>query len=155
MFPTMASTESAIASLIAATTASATAAAMTTPPSVGVLSSVTMAAPTLPTLSAPTTPSLSAPDGASSSTSSSGVPMSHAIYSVLIKSLVPYTLDLQSHNYTKWRTLFTIVLGGFNLLHHVEFDDTHPDDIEWTKDNLLVGNWLYSTISKNLLDMCL
>jgi hypothetical protein len=48
-----------------------------------------------------------------------------------------------------------MVLGLFNLLHHVESNDTLPDDIEWTKDNLLVHNWLYSTISKNLLDMCL
>jgi hypothetical protein len=84
-----------------------------------------------------------------------GVPLSHTIHKVSIKSLVPYTLDLQSHNFTKWRTLFCMVLGRFNLLHHVESDDTHPEDFEWTKDNLLVGNWLYSMISENLLDMCL
>jgi hypothetical protein len=46
-------------------------------------------------------------------------------------------------------------LGCFNLLHHVDSDATHPDDIDWTKDNLLVSNWFYSTISEILLEMCL
>jgi hypothetical protein len=77
----------------------------------------------------------------------SGVPMSQAIHNVNIKSLVPYTLDLQSHNYTKWCTLFEMVLGRFNLLPHVESNATFPSDLEWTKENLLIGNWLYSTIS--------
>jgi hypothetical protein len=82
-------------------------------------------------------------------------PASHAIHSVTIKSLVPYTLDLQAHIYTKWRTLFSMVLGRFSLLHHIEDDATYPADLDWTKENLLVGNWIYSTISENLFDMCL
>jgi hypothetical protein len=48
-----------------------------------------------------------------------------------------------------------MVLGQFNLLSHVESDDTHPDDMTWAMENLLVGNSLYSTISENLMDMCL
>jgi hypothetical protein len=36
--------------------------------------------------------------------------MLHAIHSVAIISLVPHRLDLQVHNYTKWWTLFTMVL---------------------------------------------
>jgi hypothetical protein len=39
--------------------------------------------------------------------------------------------DLQSHDYTKWHTLFSMVLGFFNLLHHVDSDATHPADIDW------------------------
>jgi hypothetical protein len=66
--------------------------------------------------------------------------LSHSIHNVSIKSLISYTLDLQAHNFTKWRTLFCMVLGRCNLLHHIESDDTHPEDIKWTKDNLLVGN---------------
>jgi hypothetical protein len=64
-------------------------------------------------------------------------------------------LDLQAHNYTKWRTLFTMVLGRFNLLHHVEDDGVPIADIQWTTENLLVGNWIYSTIFENLMDMCM
>jgi hypothetical protein len=45
--------------------------------------------------------------------------------------------------------------GRFNLLHHVTDDVTHPTDLEWTKDDLHVGNWIYYTISKKILDMCL
>jgi hypothetical protein len=74
-----------------------------------------------------------------------------AIHGVVIKSQFPYTLDLQAHNYTKWHTLFSMMLGRFNLLHHVEDDATYPD-LEWTKENLLVGQWIYSTISENLFD---
>jgi hypothetical protein len=55
--------------------------------------------------------------------------MLHAIHSVAIISLVPHRLDLQVHNYTKWWTLFTMVLGRFNLLHHVEDDAVHAADI--------------------------
>jgi hypothetical protein len=81
--------------------------------------------------------------------------MSQAIHSVNIKSLVPYTLDLQSHNYTKWRTLFEMVLGRFNLRAHVHSNTISPNDLEWSKENHLVSNWFYSTISENMMDMCL
>jgi hypothetical protein len=62
---------------------------------------------------------------------------------------------MESYNYTKWHTLFSMVLGRFNLLHHIEEDATHSDDIYWTKEDLLVGNWIYSTISEKLMDMCM
>jgi hypothetical protein len=93
---------------------------------------------------------ISSPSG-----TAAGVPLSHAFHSVSIKALVPYTLDMESYNYTKWRVLFSMVLSRFNLLHHVTDDAAHPADIEWTKDDLLIGNWIYSTISEKLLDMCL
>jgi hypothetical protein len=101
-------------------------------------------------------PAVTAPiDAGSPSTMAHAVPMSHALYSITIKSLVPYTLDLESHNYSKWCTLFTMVLGRFNLLPHILEDDNHSSDFEWTKEDLLVGNGLYSTLSDNLMDMCL
>jgi hypothetical protein len=84
-----------------------------------------------------------------------GAALSQALHSVSIKALVQYTLDMETYNYTKWRTLFSMVLGRFNLLHHVTDDVTHPTDLEWTKDDLHVGNWIYYTISKKILDMCL
>jgi hypothetical protein len=48
-----------------------------------------------------------------------------------------------------------MVLGEFSLLHHVEHNATYHADLELTNENLLVGNWNYSTISRNLFDMCL
>jgi hypothetical protein len=51
--------------------------------------------------------------------------------------------------------MFEMVLGRFNLLTHVHSDDIPLDDLEWSKENLLVGNWLYSTISENKMDLCL
>jgi hypothetical protein len=79
-------------------------------------------------------------DSDSTSTTTPGIPLSHTIHSVAIKSLVPYTLDLQVHNYTKCYTLFSTVLGWFSLLHHVEDDATYPTDLKCTKENLSVGN---------------
>jgi hypothetical protein len=91
----------------------------------------------------------------SSMAPSSGIsvsaPLSQALHSVSIKALVLYTLDMETYNYTKWHTLFSMVLDWFNLLD----DAAHLTDLEWTKDDLLVGHWIYSTISKKLLDMCL
>jgi hypothetical protein len=83
------------------------------------------------------------------------VPISHAIHSVNIKSLVPYTLDMQSHNFTKWHTIFNMVLGRFNLLHHINDPAVYLADPDWTRENLTVGNWFYSTISEDLMDMCM
>jgi hypothetical protein len=51
--------------------------------------------------------------------STTALPLSQAIHSVNIKSLVSYTLDTQVHNYGKWSQLFTIILGRFDLLHHI------------------------------------
>jgi hypothetical protein len=116
--------------------------------------STTMAstgAPSSAALGTPSSPALATVATASSS----DVPLQHAIHSMAIKSPVPYRLDLQAHNYTKWHTLFLMVLGRFNLLHHVEDNGVHDADIKWTTENLLVGNWIYSTISENLTDMCL
>jgi hypothetical protein len=101
--------------------------------------------PSSPVLVAPPAPALVSENSGSSGTSS-GVPMAHVIHNINIKSLVLYTLDLQAHNYTKWHTFFCMMLGCFNLLSHVEDDVVHPDDFEWTKDDLLVSNRLYSTI---------
>jgi hypothetical protein len=115
--------------------------------------------PAPPAAGAPSSPALSVPSTLSlltgTTNSTLGIPMSQAIHSVNIKSLVSYTSDLQSHNYTKWCTLSEMVLGQFNLLTHVKSNATFPSDLEWTKKNLLVGNWLYSTISENMMDMCL
>jgi hypothetical protein len=109
----------------------------------------TVAATTM-IMSVPSTPALISTIIGPVSATSTGVPLSQAIHNVSIKSLVPYTLDMQSHNYTKWCTPFEMVLGRFSLLSHVESDATHPNDLTWATEN-----WLYSTISENLIDMCL
>jgi hypothetical protein len=118
-------------------------------------SSPASSAPSTPVTSMLSSPALLSTNVGTASTMVTGVPMSHVIYNISIKSLVPYTLNLESHNYSKWCTLFTMVLGRFHLMSHILDDAVHSTDIEWTKEDLLVGNWLYSTISENLMDMCL
>jgi hypothetical protein len=128
----MASTVSAIADSASLPVVAGAASAPASSPTMASLSSVTLSTTSSAALGV-------SGDSRSLSNSAPGVPLSHAIPSVTIKSLVLYTLDLQAHNYTKWRTLFSMVLVRFSLLHHVEDDATYPIDLEWTKENLLVG----------------
>jgi hypothetical protein len=122
-----------------------------------------LSAPSSPASGAPSTPAIGASsssmllstEAGSSSNMASGIPMSHTIYNISIKSLMSYTHDLESHNYSKWCTLFTMVLERFNLLPHILEDTTHTDDVEWNKENLLVDNWLYCILFENLMDMCM
>jgi hypothetical protein len=86
-------------------------------------------------------------------TPTGNLPLSQAIHSVNIKSLVPYTLDTQIHNYGKWSQLFTIVLGRFDLLHHVTTSNDLSEDPAWVRENLTVLSWIFATISEDLVDM--
>jgi hypothetical protein len=115
----------------------------------------TMASEDSPALTKPSSLTTLSTNIGSSLGTTTDIPLFHALHSIAIKSLVPYTLDMESYNYTKWGTLFSMVLGHFNLLHHIEDDTADPDDIEWTKVDLLVGNWIYSTIYEKLMDMCM
>lgn len=85
--------------------------------------------------------------------STTALPLSQAIHSVNIKSLVSYTLDTQVHNYGKWSQLFTIILGRFDLLHHITTSDVFSDDPAWVRENLTVLSWIFATISEDLVDM--
>jgi hypothetical protein len=84
--------------------------------------------------------------------STTALPPSQAIHSVNIKSIVSYTLDTQVHNYGKWSQLFTIVLGRFDLLHHITTSDVFLDDPARVRENLTVLSWIFATISEDLVD---
>ncbi|XP_062194661.1 uncharacterized protein LOC133897850 [Phragmites australis] len=91
-------------------------------------------------------------NNSSSSTSASPTPLSQAISSVNIKSLILYTLSMESNNYHKWRNLILLVLGRFHLRAHVEDGEPHHDDPDLVTENLQVLMWLYATIDKSLTD---
>lgn len=73
-----------------------------------------------------------------------------AIHAVNIKGLVP-TLDVLANNYSIWRRLFYLVLGKFNLRHHVNGDEPHHDDGDWVRLDLTVLGWIYATITDELM----
>jgi hypothetical protein len=60
---------------------------------------------------APSSLALLSDNNSTLSNTTSGVLLSYAIHNIFIKSFIPYTLDFQSQNYTKWCTLFTTMLG--------------------------------------------
>ena len=88
------------------------------------------------------------------SSSTSAIPFStQAINVAIIKTHIPITLDLQSSNYSKWRTLFLGTLGKYGLTHHVDGTDPKHDDSERIQQDFIVLSWLYGSISMEIFDI--
>ncbi|EAY90498.1 hypothetical protein OsI_12090 [Oryza sativa Indica Group] len=68
-----------------------------------------------------------------------------------VKALVPVTLDLAAANYSRWRGLFIVILGKYALTDHVASDVPLLDQADWTQMECVVLDWLYGTISHDLL----
>jgi len=60
---------------------------------------------------------------------------------------------MQSHCYRRWRNLFHIVLGRFNLRHHVDVNNPLPNDPTWAQEDLTVLMWIHATLGDDLMDM--
>ncbi|KFK25889.1 hypothetical protein AALP_AA8G175400 [Arabis alpina] len=69
-----------------------------------------------------------------------------------IKSHIPFTLDMNDHNYDAWRELFHLHCLAFNVLGHIDgiLVATGDDDIAWKKRDGLVKLWIYGTLAKPL-----
>lgn len=77
-----------------------------------------------------------------------------AINVASVKTHVPICLDLKASNYAQWRMFINVLLGRFDLLHHVATDaDPWPTDTTWARLDFLVCSCLYSSISKEILDI--
>ena len=74
---------------------------------------------------------------------------------VNICSHVPILLDLHDSNYSQWRCLFDSVLGKFGLDDHVCFPTPMIQrTAEWRQIDSALVNWIYTTISKPIFDLC-
>nr|XP_043637875.1 uncharacterized protein LOC122608866 [Erigeron canadensis] len=85
----------------------------------------------------------------------------HKAYSITtIKSQIPLTLDLNHLNYDIWTDLFETHCIAFDVIDHI--DDTYdatttnpdnkpPTKAEWTKLDYIVQNWIYNTITSDVL----
>ncbi|WVZ79619.1 hypothetical protein U9M48_027179 [Paspalum notatum var. saurae] len=85
--------------------------------------------------------------------STSAGALSSATQSVNITSLVNIRLDMFSTAYRRWHRLFNVVLGRFNLCHHVDGTNPRPNDPVWIQEDLTVLMWLHATLADDLLDM--
>ncbi|CAN6311376.1 unnamed protein product [Urochloa humidicola] len=75
------------------------------------------------------------------------------IQSVNIRAHVPIILDLENTSYSQWRRFFDTVFGKFALRDHVDSAATpYTSDPEWAMVDECIVNWLYTTISADLLD---
>ena len=76
------------------------------------------------------------------------------IQSVNIRSHVHIVLDLDNTSYSQWRRLFDTAFGKFGLRDHVSATATpHFSDPDWAMIDECIVNWLYTTISTDLLDI--
>ena len=66
------------------------------------------------------------------------------------KILVPVTLEKPANNYGRWRSLFLIVLGKYNLKDHVLSDYSYPERSTWSIMDCCVLTWVYDTVSNVL-----
>ncbi|XP_039806492.1 uncharacterized protein LOC120670460 [Panicum virgatum] len=77
------------------------------------------------------------------------------IQTVNIRAHVHIVLDLENTSYSQWRRLFDTVFGKFGLRDHVISSTATPrfSDSEWAMIDECIVNWLYMTISTELVDI--
>lgn len=79
-----------------------------------------------------------------------------------VKSLIPITLDNETGLYHSWAALFKVQARVHNLLHHIippteekakaKYDEQKAADPElWDRLDAVVQQWMYATISQDLL----
>lgn len=72
---------------------------------------------------------------------------------MLPTSRIPVVLDLAASSYTKWRTFFTVMLGKFDFLHHVDGTGDPSSHSDWVKQDFTILTWLYGSILDEILDI--
>ncbi|KAM0880439.1 hypothetical protein ACQ4PT_033579 [Festuca glaucescens] len=95
-------------------------------------------------------------DSTAGALTNTGMPSSStpAVNVMSVRTHVPVTLDLKASNFTKWRMLVCVLLGKYDLLHHV--NTVAPPAArtpEWIREDYIVRSWLYGSISDEILDI--
>ncbi|XP_021722455.1 uncharacterized protein LOC110689945 [Chenopodium quinoa] len=68
---------------------------------------------------------------------------------------MPVTLDHEDAQYATWVELFQIHACAYNVLDHIDEKVKRPKDIDdetWKRLDVLVKQWIYTTISKDLVN---
>ncbi|WVZ50486.1 hypothetical protein U9M48_001732 [Paspalum notatum var. saurae] len=82
-------------------------------------------------------------------------PSAAAIAMLNIKGHVPEVLDMDASNFRQWRTFFDLTFEKFGLTNHVDgsLDAVlMRDDAEWIQIDACIVSWLYTTVSKAIMD---
>ncbi|KAL4558896.1 hypothetical protein LXL04_037101 [Taraxacum kok-saghyz] len=79
----------------------------------------------------------------------------HPAFTVtIVKNSIPILLDRTNSHYAAWVELFTIQACASNVLDHIDSKTPRPADIDnptWTRLDAVVKQWIYSTISADLI----
>ncbi|XP_071688844.1 uncharacterized protein [Rutidosis leptorrhynchoides] len=79
-----------------------------------------------------------------------------------IKNIIPITLDIKNGQYNSWSQLFKIHCRAYDVIHHIipavsaadsssTTTDTSNDDPSWSRLDAIVLQWIYGTISNELM----
>lgn len=71
-----------------------------------------------------------------------------------IKNSIPLMLDQTDDRYASWVELFHIHVCAYNVLDHIDPKTPTPFEIDkaiWTRLDAIVKQWIYSTISTDVL----
>lgn len=85
-------------------------------------------------------------------------PVVHAYHPALtatnVKALIPLVLDADNVQYSPWATLFRTTAKVYAVLDHIDRKVKRPKDMDddlWERLYAIVLQWMYGTISKDLL----
>ncbi|XP_021763063.1 uncharacterized protein LOC110727763 [Chenopodium quinoa] len=71
-----------------------------------------------------------------------------------IKNAIPLILNYENVQYSNWVELFENHACAYNVLDHIDLKTPRPSDISdplWTRLDAIVKQWIYGTISVDLL----
>ncbi|KAI4975277.1 hypothetical protein ZWY2020_048884 [Hordeum vulgare] len=76
------------------------------------------------------------------------------MHHINISSYIPFKLNVEGDNYSKWRHLFWFVLCKYHVEEHVleESEPLHEDAV-WRNDDITLVLWIYATICDELYDV--
>ncbi|XP_021738378.1 uncharacterized protein LOC110704872 [Chenopodium quinoa] len=75
-----------------------------------------------------------------------------------IKNSIPLTLDYEKVQYSSWVELFENHVCAYDVLDHIDPKTPYPSNISetlWNRLDAIVKQWIYGTISKDLLETIL
>ncbi|XP_074318271.1 uncharacterized protein LOC141655071 [Silene latifolia] len=94
-------------------------------------------------------------DGAIPESSGNGKPVLHPVYSVTNILLKVRMLDSVKITYSSWVKLFSLHAKGYKVSHHIDGTrppaKTDPTYAEWCEIDAHVLQWIYGSISEDLL----
>lgn len=83
-------------------------------------------------------------------------PSASAIQLLPIRSHVPTILDFEKSNFTVWQTHFNVTFRKLGPVDHINGTvdaQLMEDDIEWSQIDQCIVSWLYTSVSRDILDI--